>query len=286
MMIRTLCAALYAGLVRLHPRSFRGHFGDEMLSIFDHTESADRFGLVGDAAVSLLRQRLLRPEVHEPENSARAGAGGVPLFLVLEDDARLGTDRWMGGAALSLLSFAAVSFLIAHGGNRSAMTFGSRNSSQAGVRVQSAPGMNLDAEVAVNPDLEPRDHGLGAAYFRAIAVLDALDVNHDLIISADEIANAPAALKSLDRNHDGALDATECRPNFSRQFKTLPGDEGFMRMHPVLAALDADGDGVISASEIRNAAAALWQLDRNHDGRLTADELLPEYMLKLTKRGS
>jgi len=48
-----------------------------------------------------------------------------------------------------------------------------------------------------------------------------------------------------------------------------------MSFHPVLAALDADHDGEISAWEIQHAAAALKNLDRNHDGYLTADELIP-----------
>ncbi len=48
-----------------------------------------------------------------------------------------------------------------------------------------------------------------------------------------------------------------------------------MSYHPVLAALDADHDGEISAWEIDHAAASLKKLDRNHDGYLTADELIP-----------
>ena len=53
------------------------------------------------------------------------------------------------------------------------------------------------------------------------------------------------------------------------------GPEMMMRMMPVLAALDADQDGVISASEISNASKALMKLDRNGDGKLTAEELRP-----------
>jgi Ca2+-binding EF-hand superfamily protein len=49
----------------------------------------------------------------------------------------------------------------------------------------------------------------------------------------------------------------------------------FMSYHPLLAALDADHDGEISAWEIDHAARSLKKLDRDHDGYLTADELIP-----------
>lgn len=50
---------------------------------------------------------------------------------------------------------------------------------------------------------------------------------------------------------------------------------GFTRVHPVIEALDADADGVISAKEIEKAAKALKKLDKNEDGRLTEDEFRP-----------
>ncbi len=43
-------------------------------------------------------------------------------------------------------------------------------------------------------------------------LMQALDVNHDGVIDADEIANAPAALKTLDKNGDGKLTQDELRP--------------------------------------------------------------------------
>lgn len=43
---------------------------------------------------------------------------------------------------------------------------------------------------------------------------------------------------------------------------------------PLLTALDADGDGEISAAEISNAATALAKLDKNGDGKLTRDEFM------------
>jgi Ca2+-binding EF-hand superfamily protein len=49
----------------------------------------------------------------------------------------------------------------------------------------------------------------------------------------------------------------------------------YMSFHPVLAALDVDHNGEISAWEIERATASLKNLDRNHDGYLTADELIP-----------
>jgi Ca2+-binding EF-hand superfamily protein len=46
--------------------------------------------------------------------------------------------------------------------------------------------------------------------------MQALDLNHDGVIDADEIANAPAALKTLDKNGDGRLTPDELSP------KSLP----------------------------------------------------------------
>ena len=44
---------------------------------------------------------------------------------------------------------------------------------------------------------------------------------------------------------------------------------------PIVTALDANGDGVIDASEIANAPAELKTLDGNGDGQLTRDEFCP-----------
>ena len=47
-----------------------------------------------------------------------------------------------------------------------------------------------------------------------------------------------------------------------------------MRM-PGMSALDANGDGELSAEEIAVAAEALKKLDKNQDGKLTREELGP-----------
>ena len=54
-----------------------------------------------------------------------------------------------------------------------------------------------------------------------------------------------------------------------------PGGQGARVMPPLVKALDADADGVISAEEIENASEALKTLDKNDDGQLTPDELRP-----------
>ncbi|MFZ2658237.1 MAG: hypothetical protein WAX69_25115 [Victivallales bacterium] len=54
------------------------------------------------------------------------------------------------------------------------------------------------------------------------------------------------------------------------------GVDGKRPVPPIMAALDANGDGVIDADEIANASAALKKLDRNGDGKLTIDEFRPQ----------
>ena len=55
------------------------------------------------------------------------------------------------------------------------------------------------------------------------------------------------------------------------------GPGGFMRMFPVMTALDSDGNGEISPEEIKGAVAALKKLDKNKDGKLTEDEFASKF---------
>jgi len=50
---------------------------------------------------------------------------------------------------------------------------------------------------------------------------------------------------------------------------------GFRPPPPLIAVLDANHDGIISADEIANASKSLLTLDKNGDGQLTQDELRP-----------
>lgn len=55
-----------------------------------------------------------------------------------------------------------------------------------------------------------------------------------------------------------------------------PGENGPPRPpHPIMDALDKNGDREISEDEIANAVVALKTLDKNGDGKLTDDEMRP-----------
>lgn len=53
-----------------------------------------------------------------------------------------------------------------------------------------------------------------------------------------------------------------------------PG-QGQRPMPPMVSALDANHDGTIDETELGNATAALKTLDKNSDGKLTREELMP-----------
>ena len=74
-----------------------------------------------------------------------------------------------------------------------------------------------------------------------------------------------------------AQDAGGPPPDGGRPHQGGPGGPGGRHMPPppLMEALDANHDGVIDATEIANASAALKTLDKNGDGKLTQDELRP-----------
>jgi len=258
---------LYIQLIWLHPAPFRWRFGDDMLDDFDRAPHRAKPRYLADALVSLARQWLLRPEFRRRETVA------APMFQTIETY----TPRpaaLLHGALLSLLSMLAAVVLIGKGGAPAKPFTIGVHFSRPGLlpldRNSLANG-DLGTTVKLGPDPYEAWLKLARPYFASMPVLRVLDTDRDLTLSPWEITNAPAALRQLDSGHAGRLTAADCglrsdTPEHRRQFMTY---------HPVLAALDTDHDGEISASEIGHAAAALRTLDRNHDGYLSPDELLP-----------
>lgn len=68
----------------------------------------------------------------------------------------------------------------------------------------------------------------------------------------------------------------ENRPNGGNPEMAARGMAMMMRNSPVFRALDADEDGQLSVSEIENASKSLLKLDKNGDGILSAEEMRPD----------
>ena len=112
-----------------------------------------------------------------------------------------------------------------------------------------------------------------------------LDVNRDRALSEEEMQSA---FKTLDKNRDGEITLDELMPppdggkppRKPKEPKGPPqGPDGpppnKPPVPPLIAALDADHDGTISAEELANAPESLKELDKNGDGQLNPEELRP-----------
>ena len=103
------------------------------------------------------------------------------------------------------------------------------------------------------------------------------DANNDGFLTPDEIAKmASAQVQGAGRERRGE-ERGEGRGE-GREGRGGPGGPGGMRrMDAVLTALDTDKDGTLSAEEIKNAPASLKKLDKNGDGKITEDEVRPNF---------
>ena len=283
---------IYRVLLYAYPPGFRRRYGKEMAQVFcDRCRGiAQKQGNAGllrfgmhcgmDWLATALREGIASVRESTPSPGAsRPAFDGVPVFYTVGSSSPPPAALIPGGG-LTIVIFAILSFVLGHSGSHRLPLIGSHHPSRShllGAQTEAAP-KEPQTEVKANP--YPDEVPIHP-YLRLILVLGALDTDHDNVISAVEIASAADILKKLDKNHDGKLDAEECGARFGDDTRGDPqllkrARIAFMRFHPALAALDADHDGAISASEIKCAAAALVTLDKNNDGKLTLDELLPQ----------
>ena len=279
---------LYAALLRLHPRQFRERFGTEMMGIFDdELQNGASIRLLLDGAISVLRQHALRRTRPEPACSS-LGPGqltAMPLFYIFESRPHSRTAL-VNGAILSLVLFALVSLAVERGrAHFPQLLIGAKYPRPHVLAVDRSSVMEADPTTEIKikaPAVDP-SYQLADLYFKTVRVLDVLDADRDRTISAWEIVTSASPLRRLDRNGDGKLSAEECgfslgdnaKLQLDREFVERVRLE-FMRTNPVLAVLDVNGNGEISAEEIQHSSVALRTLDQNHDGSLTLSELLPE----------
>ena len=279
-MLRTV----YILLLDLHPGHFRQRFGAEMLNIFEDASGFHQpILLIGDGLLSLVRQWIFRSEFRRPLETQPVdhSAGSWPQFRTLDQYTPQGSAV-LSGFGLAALTFGLFAALIAYGVHEQRFLVGARYPGQRLLPVARSSFETADLNTAIKVAPPPEDplKAIAAVYFKIIRALDVLDSDKDLVISPWEVFTAPAALRKLDIDHDGKLSAEEL--GFSMGSNSTPKEIverarlAFMREQPVLAALDADHDGEVSAAEIAHSFRSLKTLDRNGDGSLTPDELIPD----------
>lgn len=109
---------LYHWLLRLHPPRFRDRYAQEMQWIFDETaETRGRCALLGDALLSLIRQWASGPQIARETGATTtaAHAAAVPEFYI-SGNSTLSAGSLLKRTTLSVASFVAAAFVIAHGG--------------------------------------------------------------------------------------------------------------------------------------------------------------------------
>lgn len=124
------------------------------------------------------------------------------------------------------------------------------------------------------------------SFIRMSPILNSVDVNRDGILSAAEIADAPAQLRKLDKNGDGRLTRDEAglqmggRGGRGRGEGEGGGDEppspapSAAELTDMLMAFDANHNGLLEKSEVPDRLQGLFERgDTNHDGVLTRDEI-------------
>ena len=120
---------------------------------------------------------------------------------------------------------------------------------------------------------DPQGRPVGRGNFMSMdPIVIALDVDKDGVISAAEIAQAPAALKTLDTDGDGVLAANEIR--MKQQTPRQRADHLFDEW-------DTNQDKKLTKEEMPDRMQAQFEsIDTNHDGSVDLDEATA-YMEKM-----
>ena len=140
-------------------------------------------------------------------------------------------------------------------------------------------GLFLPVALAEDPPKAPPPPDLGDLTFHA------MDKNGDGRVSEDEHAAASKTMfETMDTNKDGKVTAEEmtaAQPKVTGH-KASAGD---MDSADKIKAIDADGDGVLSAKEHAGGSRAMFaKMDRNHDGKLTRGEFNAGHAKLMAKR--
>jgi Ca2+-binding EF-hand superfamily protein len=150
------------------------------------------------------------------------------------------------------------------------------------------PVFVLLAVFAAHAQEPPRQGGPGGfGPPRGFAIFQALDTDHDNTLSAAEIDAAPAVLKAMDKNADGKVTADEIPMPAGRgrgegrgRGGSGVGDEAPAapptpdEMAATLMAFDKNKDGKLTRAEVPERMQGMFdRVDTNHDGVLTADEI-------------
>jgi Ca2+-binding EF-hand superfamily protein len=114
---------------------------------------------------------------------------------------------------------------------------------------------------------------------RMKSLLKQADTNKDGILSRSELITFTEKQEAVRRQESDNREKEEAERR-KREGTTTPqqGPGGPGRVIPIVAALDTDKDGEISAEEIASAAVSLKILDKDSDGKIPAEELRPAPM--------
>jgi Ca2+-binding EF-hand superfamily protein len=271
---------LYCLFLRLYPAGYRAIFGLEMAGVFERAD-ADAWsqGAVRGAifcvreitglAFGILRARTRRSEFLEHPATAMAPAvDGVPLFYTCDDYSPRRSALFQGGI-LSLAFFSLVTAAFEYGVNHRTFRFAA---GAAGDTSQSQVIETGDSGfLAFGKSMVSSGDGALVLVLGKQPAIGAIDVQLGAGTWRQAWSNLVWVLKVRPRLRFVAAAAFQSHAGVPA---SDPVDFAavYFRAMPVVAALDADHDQVISAAEIANASTVLRSLDSNHDGRLTAEE--------------